>query len=266
MNIYAEAGKLNEKGETFALATIISSQGSTPRNTAKMIVKQDGSIVGTIGGGLVEAYVIKEAVEATKSNQSRVVEYTLNSDAAGGIQMSCGGKITIFIEVIMNRPKIVMIGAGHVGMAISKLVEFLDFRLTIIDDRQEFANSDKYPEASEIFCDPNIEKAIEQVNIDTDTYIIIATKDSDLSSLKRVINSEAAYIGMIGSKRKVVIVMEQLKSDGIGEERILFIHAPVGLDIGSETPEEIAVSILAEILKIRNNKTGRSLKELNKNH
>jgi xanthine dehydrogenase accessory factor len=264
MNIFAEAGKLNEQGVTFAIATIIASKGSTPRNTAKMIVKNEGSILGTIGGGLAEAYIIKEALAAIEENQSRVVEYILNSDAAGGIQMSCGGKLTVFIEVILNKPKIMMIGAGHVGFAISKLVEFLDYKLSIIDDRQEFANADKYPQATEIYCDPHIEKAIEQVHIDNNTYIIIATKDSDLSSLKKVIHSNAAYLGMIGSKRKVAIAMEQLKVEGISDERIQLIHAPVGLDIGSETPEEIAVSILAEILMVKNNRTGLSLKELNK--
>lgn len=264
MNIFAEAVKLQDRCETFAIATIISSKGSTPRNTGKMIVKSDGSIIGTIGGGLAEAFVIKEAQEAIRENQSRVVEYTLNSDAAGGIQMLCGGKITIFIEVVMQKPRIAMIGAGHVGFAVSRLAEFLGYSLSIIDDRQEFANNEKYPMAVEIFFDQDIEKAIEHVSIDRNTYIIIATKDSDLKALRKVMNSDAAYIGMIGSRRKVAIVKEQLKNEGFPQEKLQSVYAPVGLDIGSETPEEIAVSILAEILKVRSGRTGLSFKELDK--
>lgn len=264
MNIFEEAGKLQDQCQTFALATIISSKGSTPRNTAKMIVREDGATTGTIGGGLAEAYTITEALSAIRENRSKVVEYTLNSDAAGGIQMSCGGSISIFIEVIFNKPRILMIGAGHVGLAISKLIDFLDYRLAIVDDREEYANAGRYPKAVEISWNQDISIAVESLPIDGNTYIIIATKDSDLKALKKVIYSCAAYIGMIGSKRKVALVLEQLRSEGIEEERLKVIHAPIGLDIGSETPEEIAVSILAEILVVRNGKTGLSLKELNR--
>lgn len=265
MNIFAEAGRLQEQCITFALASIISVKGSTPRNTAKMIIKEDGDTIGTIGGGLAEAYVIEEALSAIHKNQSKVVEYTLNSDAAGGIQMSCGGTLTVFIEVVLNKPRVLMIGAGHVGFAISRLVDYLDYRLHIVDDRQEFANADRYPNAVEITCDQDISRALENIDIDGNTYIIIASKDSDMKSLKKVINSSAAYIGMIGSKRKVAVVFDQLRSEGFEEDRLKAVHAPVGLDIGSETPEEIAVSIMAEILKVRNGKTGRSLKELRGN-
>lgn len=260
-NIFEEAGQLHEQSVTFAIATIIAHTGSTPRNTAKMIVKTDGSIIGTIGGGLAEAYIITEALEAINKSQSRVVEYTLNSEAANGIQMLCGGKLTVFIEVVLNKPKIMMIGAGHVGKAISRLVDFLEYKLSIIDDRQEYANPEMYPMAMEICFDPQIDKAIAQACIDSNTYIIIATKDSDMTALKQVIQSDAAYIGMIGSKRKVALVLKKLESEGISAGRIQFIHAPVGLDIGSETPEEIAVSILAEIMMVRNGATGMSLKE-----
>lgn len=264
MNIFAEAGKLQEQCLTFALASIISVKGSTPRNTAKMIVKEDGGTIGTIGGGLAEAYIIAEALSAIRNNQSKVVEYTLNSDAANGIQMLCGGSITVFIEVILNKPRIVMIGAGHVGLAVSKLVDLLDYRLTIVDERQEYANAERYPKAVEIFCSEDISGAVGNLHIDGNTYVIIATKDSDMDSLKKVLNSGAAYIGMIGSKRKVAVVLENLRNQGFEDARLKEVFAPVGLDIGAETPEEIAVSILAEILKVRNGKTGQSLKELNK--
>jgi xanthine dehydrogenase accessory factor len=262
MNIFLEAAKLQEQGVAFAVATIISSKGSTPRNHAKMIVKSDGNIRGTIGGGLAELYIIKEAIAAIKENQSKVVEYTLNSEATDGIQMLCGGKITVHIEVVLPKPRIIMIGAGHVGLAIARMVEFLEYTLVIVDDREEFANSEKYPMAVEIFCDHPLEKAFEQLQIDQDAYIVIATADADLPALKSVINTNAAYIGMIGSKRKVDIIHDLLQKEGIPQERLQCIYAPVGLDIGSETPEEIAVSILAEILKVRSGKTGLSLREV----
>ncbi len=261
MNLFTEAGKLQDQGAAFAVATLIDSQGSTPRATAKMVVKSDGAILGTIGGGLAEAYVITEALAAIGQRQSKTVEYILNSQAADGIQMLCGGKITVFIEVVAPKPRIVMIGAGHVGMAVARLVEFLDYRLVIVDDREEFANSEKYPMAAEIYWHPEMAQAIAPVVIDRNTYVVIATKDADLSALRSVIGSPAAYIGMIGSKRKVGLVREQLQNEGVTAERLQSIYAPVGLDLGSETPEEIALSIMAEIMKVRNGKTGMPLSE-----
>ncbi|TCL73144.1 xanthine/CO dehydrogenase XdhC/CoxF family maturation factor [Hydrogenispora ethanolica] len=264
MNLYAEAGQLQERGVPFAMATLIAAQGSTPRNTAKMIVKSDGAIVGTVGGGLAELYVIREAVAAIRESRSKIVEYNLNSEAADGIEMLCGGTITVHIEVVAPKPRIVMIGAGHVGFAVAKLVDLLEYSLVIVDDRAEFANAAKYPMAAEIICDSDFEKALTQIRIDGNTYIVIATKDSDLPAMQKVIRSDAAYIGMIGSKRKVHIVAERLRDEGISGERLQAVYMPVGLDIGSETPEEIAVSILAEIIKVRNGKSGLSLRELAK--
>ncbi len=260
MNLFLEAGKLQDQGISFAIATIIESQGSTPRNTAKMIVKGDGSIVGTIGGGLAEAYIIKESIDAIRENKSKTVGYSLDSEQTDGIEMLCGGKINVFIEVVLEAPRIVMIGAGHVGLAVSKLVDFLGYHLAIVDERSEFANSKNYPMAGEIYCSRDMEQVMEQLRIEGNTFIVIATDEWDLPALKGVINSKAAYIGMIGSRRKVKIVKEELQKEGITPERLEFIHTPVGLDIGSETPEEIALSIMAEILKVRNGKTGKSLK------
>jgi xanthine dehydrogenase accessory factor len=262
MNLYCEAGKLQEQGIAFAIATILTVKGSTPRNTAKMIVKSDGSIFGTIGGGLIEAYVIAEAVTAIRENQSKTVEYTLDSEASGGIQMLCGGAITVLIEVVAPQPRIIMIGGGHVGLAVAKLADFLGYRLVVIDDRQEFANAERYPMASEISRDPDIAKAIERITIDNNSYIVIATKDVDYQALEQVIESRAAYIGMIGSRRKGALIKEELKAKGISAEKIQSVFTPVGLDIGAETPEEIAVSILGEIIKVRNSKTGRSMRDI----
>ncbi|MGE5581818.1 MAG: XdhC family protein [Bacillota bacterium] len=262
MNLYSEAGKLVDGGAAFAIATIIAVKGSTPRKTAKMIIKSDGTTLGTIGGGLAELFVIREATVAIREDCSKVVEYTLDNEAADGIEMFCGGRMTISIEVVAAKPKIIMIGAGHVGLAVAKLVALLDYKLVIVDNRAEFANPEKYPMAAEIFCDHNLQTAISRLRIDQDSYIVIATNDADLQALRAVIDTDAAYIGMIGSKHKVASIAELLKKEGVSKERLQAIYAPVGLDIGSETPEEIAVSILAEILKIRHGKTGLSLREV----
>lgn len=262
MNIYLEAAKLEEKGIAFAIATIISAKGSTPRNTAKMIIKHDQSIIGTIGGGPVELQVIKDAVTAIGENQSKVLEYKLNHEVEGGIEMLCGGSIEVCIEVVAPKPHIIMIGAGHVGLAISKLAELLDYQLTVIDDREEFANRERFPKAIQISCDLDIREAISKVQIDPNAYVLIATADKDPQALRKVIYSDAAYIGMIGSKRKTKFLLEKFEKEGVPSERLNRIYSPVGLDIGSETPEEIAVSIMAEIMKVRNRRTGSSMKEV----
>lgn len=261
MNIFEEIVNLQKQNQCFAAATIISSKGSTPRHTAKMIVKQDGSIIGTIGGGLAEVFVIEEAVKAIQQKQSKVVEYILNRDAQGGIQMFCGGALSVFIEVISPRPKLVIVGAGHVGMAVAKLAAVLEYQIIVVDDRQEFANQQLYPMAQEIYFDEDIVKALEQVLVDENTYIAIFTKDADERVLRKVIQSETAYIGMIGSKRKAVKILQQLQMEDIEEEKIQSVHTPIGLDIGAETPEEIAVSIIAEIMKVKNKAVGKSLKD-----
>ena len=262
MNLFIEAGRWQENGVAFAMATIIAAKGSTPRNTAKMLVKSDGSIRGTIGGGPVELQVIQDAVAAIRESQSRMVEYNLNSAATGGLQMLCGGVVRVFIEVIAVQPQIVMIGAGHVGLAVAKAAALLSYNLVVVDNREEFANPEKYPMAVGIACDPDIQKAIAGVPIAADSYVIIATADVDYPAVKAALDTPAAYIGMIGSKRKVALVKEHLRQEGVAAERLAAIYAPVGLDIGSETPEEIAISIMAEIMKVRNGKTGLSMRDI----
>jgi xanthine dehydrogenase accessory factor len=168
----------------------------------------------------------------------------------------------VFVEVVEARPKLMIIGAGHVGKALATLADFLSFRVIVVDEREEFASAAVYPMAAEIYSDEEITLAIGQAQIDPDTYIAIATKDSDERCLRKVIGSGAAYIGMIGSGRKVLKVLQRLNADGVPEALTRAVNAPVGLDIGAETPEEIAVSIMAEILRVRNNATGKSLREV----
>ncbi len=258
LNIYEEILKLQQANEAFAVASILKSKGSTPRHIGKMIVKRDGGIIGTVGGGLAESYVITEAKAAMRRGLSTIVEYRLDNEAKGGIQMMCGGTLTVFIEVMVKSPTLMLLGAGHVGQALAKLGNTLGYRIVVVDERPEYANKRLYPMASGVHSAPDILDALAQARIDGDTHIVIATTDSDLRCLRAVLKTDAAYIGMIGSGRKVAKMLRRLQDEGVpGTEEV---HAPIGLDIGAETPEEIAVSILAEIMRERSGTTGRSLR------
>ena len=259
-NIYEEILRLQQKHETFAVASILKAKGSTPRHIGKMIVRQDGSIIGTVGGGLAESYVIAEAKQAIRKKLSAVVEYRLDAAAPDGIQMLCGGTLTVFIEVVCASPTLLLLGAGHVGQALARLGDTLGYRVVVVDERPAFANRQLYPMASEIYCEPDILDAFRQAQVDADTYIVIATTDSDLRGLREALRHDPAYAGVIGSAKKAAKLLGQLAAEGVpGVERVFM---PVGLDIGAETPEEIAVSVMAEIMCTRTQTSGRPLREV----
>lgn len=260
MDIYEEIAALVKQNEPFAVATILKAKGSTPRHVGKMIVRRDGSISGTVGGGPAEAQVIRDALAAIADGQSRMAEYTLDEAAHGGLNMLCGGSLTVFIEAMGAKPLLLIVGAGHVGLALARLAQSLPFRIAVVDERPEYANRERYPMASQIETDPDITRALARVPVDSSACIVIATTDSDERCLAAVATSGAAYIGMIGSGRKVRMVLERLNSHGIPQSATGRVRAPVGLDIGAETPEEIAVSILAEILCVRAGRSGRPLR------
>ncbi|MCT4633191.1 MAG: XdhC family protein [Firmicutes bacterium] len=262
MSIFKKAAQLEEQNIDFAMVSIIRAEGSTPRNVGKMIVLPDGSIFGTIGGGLAERYAIDEALEAMKEKKSRVAYYKLNSDAKDGIKMNCGGNMDVYIEVHTPRPKIFLVGGGHVNYAVAKFANQMGYEVKVVDDREEFANPERFPFATEVYADPDYDKCIGEVKVDEFTCVVIATKDSDEKALRAVIDSNAKYIGVIGSKRKITIVKQNLLKDGYTEERLNQLYMPIGLDIGSETPEEIAISIIGEIMKDLSFTTGKSLKEM----
>jgi len=268
MNIYEEIVRLINDNITFAIASIIESKGSTPRHIGKMIVKLDGSITGTVGGGPSEFFIIQEAVKAIETGLSKVVNYVLNADHEKGINMNCGGELTVFIEVVEAKPKLILIGAGHVGQATAKIGESVGYQIIVIDDRINYADENMYPMAKEIYLSDNIDNAIDKAMetkkgdskvFDNTSYIVIATKDADGSALRKVISGDAAYVGMIGSKRKVKKLLEEIAEEGVSQEKLKLVYAPIGLDIGSETPEEIAVSIMSEIMKVRSKRSGQSL-------
>ncbi len=209
-------GRIN-KGEIIALAIIIETKGSTPREVgAKMVVGKDGLIAGTIGGGITEAKIIKEAKQALEEGKEKLLTYHLTKEQAaldeGAI---CGGEMKVFIDILQPKEEVLIFGAGHIAACVSKLAKTVGFKVTIIDDREEFVNQDRFPEADKIIAEET-EKALTHLKITPSTYIIIVTRGhlKDEEVLGSVIRSGAAYIGMIGSRKKNATVFQRLTRTG----------------------------------------------------
>lgn len=236
-----------------SLATVVSVGGSSPvRPGAKMIVYQDGSIKGTVGGGVLEARVIKEAKQALEKGAPRYAEYHLDQDNAAGLGMACGGNVTVFIEPWVSGPELVIAGAGHIAQHLAHFARMLDFQVVVIDDREEFACRDNFPDANEIMIN-KIDDALANFDILPHHYVVIVTRGHqfDESALEQVVYSQAAYLGMIGSRKKVKQAFDNLKNKGIPEDRLQKVYAPIGLNLGGERPSEIALSIAAQLVEIR---------------
>ncbi|GAB1483276.1 hypothetical protein MASR2M78_20920 [Treponema sp.] len=259
MDIFEEIVRLRKVNQAFAVATIVESKGSTPRSSAKMLVRSDLSIEGTIGGGPLEMAVIREAGEAIIKGADRLLKYDLNSRVPGALTMLCGGLLSVFIEVQTEKPLMLLVGAGHVGKALARLASRLGYHLVVADDREGFASKETLPEVSEFYINTDIGEAVRKAPITENTYVALFTQDVDDIALKAVLERDAAYVGMIGSSRKSKMIKDQLRALGVSEEKLAKVRCPIGLDLGAETPDEIAVSIIAEIMAFR---TGTSAKSL----
>ena len=246
-----------DRGETIAWVTVVETKGSTPREIgAKMLVNKNGLVAGTIGGGITEARVIEEAKQALKEGKGKLLDYHLTKEEAalneGAI---CGGEMKVFIDILQPKKEVLIFGAGHIAVCVSKLAKTVGFKVTIIDDREEFVDKDRFPEADKIIAEET-EKALTHLKITTSTYIIVLTRGhlKDEEVLGSVIKSGAAYIGMIGSRKKNATVFQRLTKKGISQEELDKVHTPIAIDINAQTPEEIAVSIMAEIIQVRRKK------------
>lgn len=264
MLLMEKVAMLNRQNETFALAMIIESKGSTPRHVGKMIVYRDGTIDGTVGGGLAEHYIIEESVKVLQMGKSRIVQYKLNKHAKDGIQMNCGGTLQVFIEVYQSRPELILAGAGHLAAALAKLADMLEYPYCVVDDRIGYATKERFPHATNIFVHEDIGEALLQASPSEKSYVIIVTKDRDDIVLKTALQFPIAYVGMVASKRKTITIFEKLKSEGVPDEQLEQVHSPIGLEIGSETTEEIAVSIIGEIIKLTRESKPVKVKQLNR--
>jgi xanthine dehydrogenase accessory factor len=252
-DIYQEIVKVKTEGGEAALVTVVSASGSTPREEgAKMLVKPDGSIVGTIGGGSLEAQIIEEAVKVIRQGKPKRLHRSLTAREAGEEGMICGGDLEVFIEPILNPSTLYIFGGGHIALALTKMGKMVGFKIAVIDDRAEFASAERFPEAEVVLAD-EFTKSFARLKIDKLSYIVIVTHGHkhDEVVLEWAVGTPARYIGMIGSKTKNATIFSHLRDRGISEEQLDRVHAPIGLDIGAQTPEEIAVSILAELIKVR---------------
>jgi xanthine dehydrogenase accessory factor len=253
MDIFEEIVRLRREGQRGALATIVHTDGSIPSyESSRMLVREDGSIAGTIGGGCVEAEVWAAAKEVMRAESPRKMIFNLNHEADYDNGLICGGTLEIFVEPILPQPELVIFGGGHISMALAQTAHGAGFAVSVVDDRQAFANAERFPAARRIFT--SFAEAFADLKPGASTYLVIVTRGhrDDLRVLEWAVGTEARYIGMIGSRRKVLSVYRALEEKaGIPPERFASVYAPVGLDIGALTPEEIAVSIAAELIAVR---------------
>jgi xanthine dehydrogenase accessory factor len=252
MSIWQAVAELEQENKAGVLCTIIRNQGSTPRHAgSKMLVFADGSITGSVGGGELESRTISAALESLKHEQPGWLKYSLNEPEQGDPGV-CGGQVEIYMEPIIPKPTLVVVGAGHVGKAVAHLAHWLDFRLAVSDDRAEFCTADNIPDADQYLPVP-LEHLIDHLEITPWTYLVLTTRsvDIDVPGLPALLESPAAYIGVIGSKRRWETTKKQLVEAGVSQDQIDRVHSPMGIEIHAETPEEIAISILAEVIRVK---------------
>lgn len=253
MDIYEQIVELRRQGRRGAVATIVNVRGSIPSfRTAKMLVRDDGSIVGTIGGGCVEADVWQAAREVMESEKARTLKFDLNQDPKYDTGLVCGGTLEVFVEPVLPPAILYVFGAGHVALHLCQAASSAGFEVTVVDDRSSYATTERFPTAQEVLAG-DFGEAMRKTDPTESSYIVIVTRGhrDDMRILRWAVQTRARYVGMIGSKRKVIEIFKTLRQEGVPEHLFERVHAPVGLDIGAVTPEEIAVAITAELIAIR---------------
>lgn len=227
-----------QRDEPVALATVVEVKGASPAQVGfKLLVRPDGSVVGNLGGGALEQKIREEAIVALREGKSRLVHYTLREEGPDAIGMLCGGEVTVFVEVYQPAPTLLIVGGGHIGQPLAEMARIVGFQVQVVDVRPERATV------------PQLDPA----TITPWTYVVLITENhvTDEQALRQVLDTPAAYIGMIGSRRKVSTIFDHLQTEGISAEHLARVHAPIGLDLGGRSPAEIALSILAEIVLVR---------------
>ena len=252
IDLFEEILRLRREGKRAVMATIVHTNGSIPSfESSRMLVREDGSIIGTIGGGCVEAEVWSAAKDVLKAEAPRKMVFNLNNEASYDNGLICGGTLEVFVEPILPQPMLYIFGGGHVSMALANAANNVGFAIGVIDDREQFANTQRFPMAREVFT--SYEDAFAKIQPNPSTYLLIVTRGhrDDMRVLAWAVKTPARYIGMIGSKRKVLSVYQALEREGFSPDLFKGVHAPVGLEIGALTPEEIAISISAELIAVR---------------
>jgi xanthine dehydrogenase accessory factor len=253
MDIYEEIVRLRREGRRGAVATIVNVRGSIPSfKTAKMLVRDDGSIVGTIGGGCVEAEVWQAAREVMESEKPKTLKFDLNQDPRYDTGLVCGGTLEIFVEPILPPALLYLFGAGHVALNVCKIASNAGFQVIVTDDRSSYASNERFPAAHEVHA-LDFDEATKKLEPNESSYIVIVTRGhrDDMRILRWAVQTRARYVGMIGSVRKVIEIFKALQAEGLPAHLFDKVFAPIGLDIGAVTPEEIGVAITAELIAIR---------------
>jgi xanthine dehydrogenase accessory factor len=227
-----------------------------------MLIRDDGSILGSVGGGCVEAEVWQSAQEVMESGRARLLSYTMTDDNAEDEGLICGGTVEIFVEPILTEPVLIIMGAGHLGQAVANLAGPLQFRTVILDDREKFVNRERFPRADELIV-ADFSSALAGIEVNDNSYILVVTRGHrhDQVATEKALQTRARYVGLVGSRRKIKILVQSLLKKGLAPELFERLYAPIGLDIGSETPEEIAVSVMAEVISLRKGVHHRSDKQ-----
>jgi xanthine dehydrogenase accessory factor len=260
LDLYPAIVDLLARGGRGALVTIVRASGSTPQRVgAKMLVLEDGATIGTIGGGCYENDAVLKARHAMSEGRAELVRYDLNDDFAEESGLICGGQMDVFIEPVAAAPELFVFGAGHVGLHVARIASSVGFRVHVVDDREKFANAERFPEAVEVIAD-HIPGWLAAHDLPAGAYAVIVTRGHryDLDALQGLLGRDLRYLGMIGSRAKVARVFEALAAAGTSVGQLRRVHAPIGLDIGAVSPEEIAVSIVAELIAAKYDKLDRA--------
>ncbi len=262
-DIFEEVVQARRAGTRAALATIIVRKGSTPRkDSAKMLIFEDGRQIGTIGGGCSEAEVCREALAVIRSERAKLLSFDLTDEDAEESALLCGGTMEVYLEPILPDPGLIVFGGGHIGQSVAEIASNLGFAVTVADDRTKYANRERFPTADNVVVG-TWDEIFGKIEVSSSSYIVIATRGHqyDLACLRFAVGTPARYVGLLGSRRKVKILIETLQKEGVDPANFEKVYAPIGIEIGSETPEEIAVSIAAEVVAVRKKMNVRGLKE-----
>jgi xanthine dehydrogenase accessory factor len=231
----------------------VQVNGSIPSyESAKLLVREDGSMMGTIGGGCVEAEVWNAAREVIDTEKPKHLNFSLGKDAAYDNGLICGGQLNVFVEPVIPQPRALIFGAGHISKSLAQVVGLAGFNVTVIDDRDSFANRDRFPQVDEVLAG-EYEELFPRLDVNEGCYIVIVTRGhrDDMRVLRWAVDTPARYVAMIGSKRKVISVIRELEKEGIPAARFERLFSPMGFEIGAVTPEEIAISVAAEMIAFR---------------
>jgi len=256
LELLNKASHLLENRKKLVFCTVVEKKGHGPRDVgAKMIVTEDGKTFGTIGGGDFERTLVDECLKAMKEHRSKKVTFNLSKDpkdGAVGTGLICGGELTVLVDVMEPAPRLIIIGAGHVALPLAKLASNVGFKIIVVDDERKLVTKEHFPMAEDVIAG-DYAQVLSGFDMSPRDFAVVAhgEPEHDYSAVKKLIEKNPAYIGLLGSPKKAKILTERLKAEGVSDAQLKILHTPVGLDIGAETPEEIGISILAQIIQFK---------------